>query len=645
MLANDSEAVVADGEIVDTGLSSKIAQYKKFALRLGLSLGFLLLPAALAIAFTSHPRFYPIISLSFVVAVSAAAWWGGALAGVLASCLTIPVLTLAATGGKKLLPPHIDLLGVGLFCFISLLVSRVANNRKRIEQILRSANTQLEGKVRERTAELQQVNAAIQAANIELQKREEQFRTLANAIPQLCWTTDNTGAVLWCNERWSAYTGSTVEEIQSSGWGMLFDTETVVRVRANWERSLATGELFEMEFPLRGFDGQFRWFLSRVLPVSDDTGRIVRWFGTATDIDELKQSREALIESEARFRAMADAAPVMIWLSGIDKTFTWFNKQWLAFTGCTMEQALDLQWSTGIHPEDKERCIETYASSFETREEFVMEYRRKRHDGAWRWVLSHGVPRLGADGNFLGFIGSAVDIHDRKEMEEHLRRANSDLQQFAYSASHDLQEPIRTIAIYSQLVDKRYGSRLDETGLSFLEYLTTAAQRMEKLVRDLLLYTRTDLIDGSAVQKTDVNQVLSEVLAGLAGRVHEANAVVTSDSLPTIGMHAVHLQQLLQNLIGNGIKYCTGKQPRIHVSARERNGCWVFSVEDNGIGIDPAYKERIFGIFKRLHTNDKYSGTGIGLAICHRIVERYGGRIWVESEPGRGSTFFFTSPI
>jgi len=644
MLANDSDGVLADGEIVETVLSSKIAQYKKFILRLGLSLGFLLLPAALAIAIKTHPRFYPIISLSFVVAVSAAAWCGGALAGILASCLTIPVLTLAATGGKELLPPHIDLLGIGLFCFISFLVSRVANNRRRIEQILRSANAQLEGKVRERTAELQQVNAAIQAANVELQKREEQFRTLANAIPQLCWMTDNAGAVLWCNERWSAYTGFTVEEIQDLGWSKLFDAETVADVAARWGRSIATGEPFEMEFPLRGFDGQFRWFLSRVLPVSDGAGQIVRWFGTATDIDELKRFREALIESEARFRAMADAAPVMIWLSGTDRTFTWFNKQWLAFTGCTMEQALDRQWSADIHPEDRERCIETYVSSFEAREEFITEYRRKRHDGAWRWVLSHGVPRLGASGNFLGFIGIAVDIHDRKEMEQHLRRANSDLQQFAYSASHDLQEPIRTIAIYSQLVGKRYGSRLDETGLSFLEYLTTAAQRMEKLVRDLLLYTRTDLIDGSAVQ-TDANQVLTDVLAGLAGRMNEANAVVTSDSLPIVGMHAVHLQQLLQNLIGNGIKYCTGRQAQIHVSARERNGCWVFSVKDNGIGIDHAYKERIFGIFKRLHTSDKYSGTGIGLAICHRIVERYGGRIWVESEPGRGSTFFFTSPL
>jgi PAS domain S-box-containing protein len=335
----------------------------------------------------------------------------------------------------------------------------------------------------------------------------------------------------------------------------------------------------------------------------------------------------------------------MIWLSGTDKTFIWFNKQWLAFTGCTIDQALDLQWSTDIHPEDRERCVETYLSSFDAREEFVMEYRRKRHDGAWRWVLSHGVPRLGSGGNFLGFIGSAVDIHDRKETEGHLRRANSDLQQFAYSASHDLQEPIRTIAIYSQLVGKRYGSRLDETGLSFLEYLTTAAQRMEKLVRDLLLYTQTDLIDGSATKKTAANQVLTEVLASLASRVNEANAVVTSDSLPIVGMHAVHLQQLLQNLIGNGIKYCTGRQPRIHVSAREGNGCWLFSVEDNGIGIDSIYKERIFGIFKRLHTSDKYSGTGIGLAICQRIVERYGGRIWVESEPGRGSTFYFTSPV
>jgi light-regulated signal transduction histidine kinase (bacteriophytochrome) len=228
-------------------------------------------------------------------------------------------------------------------------------------------------------------------------------------------------------------------------------------------------------------------------------------------------------------------------------------------------------------------------------------------------------------------------------MEEHLRRANSDLQQFAYSASHDLQEPIRTVAIYGQLLKKRYGPKLDGTAETFLEYLTTAAQRMENLVQDLLSYTRTGDAQPSATE-TDANCDLKAVLESLAAATVESRAEITSDPLPVVEIDSIHLQQLLQNLIGNAIKYRGDRQPLIHISAREYNAYWLFSVHDNGIGIDPAYKERIFGIFKRLHTSDKYSGTGIGLAICQRIIERYRGRIWVESELGSGSIFYFTVP-
>jgi PAS domain S-box-containing protein len=496
---------------------ARFAPIRKLIFRYLRALAFLLVPAALTFFLRSRPDLYPLISLAFVIAVSAAAWWYGAWAGILTSFVSIPALTLVATGGRVFLPQHIDLLGLGMLCFVSVLVSRVASNRKRIEAVLRSANEQLESRVKERTAELQHANNAIREANA------------------------------------------------------------------------------------------------------------------------------ALIESEQKFRAMADSAPVMIWISDTSKAFTWFNKPWLAFTGLDVEAQVAEGWLAGIHPDDRDRCAETYVNAFDTRSHFGMEYRRKRHDGVWRWVLSHGVPQYGGAGDFLGYIGSCIDIHDRKEMEENLRRANSDLQQFAYSASHDLQEPIRTVVIYGQLLNKRYGSKLDETGKTFIEYLTLAAQRMENLVQDLLSYTRTGEHQLSATN-TDANLDLKAVLENLAAAVVESRAEITSDPLPAVEIDSIHLQQLLQNLIGNAIKYRSDRPLRIHVSAREDKAEWLLSVRDNGIGIDAAYKERIFGIFKRLHTNDKYSGTGIGLAICQRIVERYRGRIWVESEPGSGSTFYFTIP-
>jgi PAS domain S-box-containing protein len=237
---------------------------------------------------------------------------------------------------------------------------------------------------------------------------------------------------------------------------------------------------------------------------------------------------------------------------------------------------------------------------------------------------------------------------ERSRVEEAnaaLRRANSDLQQFAYSASHDLQEPLRMVSIYGQMLRKNYAGKLDAKADELIGYTVEGATRMEHLVRDLLAYTRASTAsqdEGS--EPVDANLVLEKSLASLQIAIRETNAAVTRDHLPCVRMHAVHLDQLFQNLIGNAIKYRSAEPPRIHVAAERRDNEWVFSVTDNGIGIDPNYREYIFGIFKRLHTAAEYTGTGIGLAICQRIVERSGGRIWVESEFGKGSTFYFTIP-
>ena len=225
---------------------------------------------------------------------------------------------------------------------------------------------------------------------------------------------------------------------------------------------------------------------------------------------------------------------------------------------------------------------------------------------------------------------------------EALRRATADLEQFAYSASHDLQEPIRNIAIYSELIEKRYGHLFDERGLQYVAFVTAGARRMELLVKDLLAYTRTVSGEEKPVDFVDANQVFANAVSNLSEAIRESSAQVTNSPLPRLYIDEIHLQQIFQNLIGNAIKYRSEEQPLVHVSAEESDGFWRFSVQDNGIGIGPEYRERIFGIFKRLHHNGEYAGTGIGLAICRRVVERYGGRIWVESPHGKGSVFYFT---
>jgi PAS domain S-box-containing protein len=228
---------------------------------------------------------------------------------------------------------------------------------------------------------------------------------------------------------------------------------------------------------------------------------------------------------------------------------------------------------------------------------------------------------------------------------EELRRANADLEQFAYSASHDLQEPLRMVSIYSELLKKRFAEKLGPEGDEFIHYTVEGAIRMEHLVRDLLAYTSASANTNGAGPPARVRDAVDEAVASLRAAIIETGATVTSSDLPTLGgVQRVHLEQVFQNLISNALKYRSHKPPVIHISAELSDGEWLFSVADNGIGIDPRYRDLIFGIFKRLHTAREYPGTGIGLAICQKIVERAGGRIWVDSQPGLGSTFRFTIP-
>jgi signal transduction histidine kinase len=235
--------------------------------------------------------------------------------------------------------------------------------------------------------------------------------------------------------------------------------------------------------------------------------------------------------------------------------------------------------------------------------------------------------------------------YEIRSRQEALTRANADLEQFAHSASHDLKEPLRTINLYSQMLASKYGDGLDPKGIGFLELIQSSAQRMESLLADLLSYAQTSNIPEDLPEPIASAKSLEAALSNLASAIQESGAQITVGELPEVRMRESHLVQLFQNLIGNAIKYRKENcSPRIRLTSQRSAESWIFSVADDGIGIKPDYRQTIFGIFQRLHTNGEYSGTGMGLAICQRIVERYGGRIWVESESGKGSTFLFTIP-
>ncbi len=227
-----------------------------------------------------------------------------------------------------------------------------------------------------------------------------------------------------------------------------------------------------------------------------------------------------------------------------------------------------------------------------------------------------------------------------RQTAEDLARSNRDLEQFAYVASHDLQEPLRMVSGFMDLLEDRYAGQLDVRGREYVHFALEGAQRAQRLVADLLQYSRAGRDE--QLQTTDAQAALAEALANLRTAIDETGATVTHDPLPVVQADPTRLVQLLQNLIANAIKFRRDEPPRVHVAASARDGQWLFAVQDNGIGIPPDQYERIFLIFQRLHLRETYPGTGVGLAICKRIVERHGGRIWVESQPGQGTTFYFT---
>jgi len=260
------------------------------------------------------------------------------------------------------------------------------------------------------------------------------------------------------------------------------------------------------------------------------------------------------------------------------------------------------------------------------------------------------MPLRNAEGQVLQWFGTNTDIDETMRMEsdllkttEELRRSNLDLEQFAYVASHDLQEPLRAVAGCVQVFNKRYHGQLDSRAGELVTHIVDGVSRMQNLIHDLLSYSRLGT-QGKAFELCDCNAALDQAIANLEAIVKESGAVVTHDQLPALSADAGQLTQLFQNLISNAIKFRGTAPPRIHVGAERRDGEWLLSVNDNGIGIEHEYFQRIFVIFQRLHTRSEHPGTGIGLAICKKIVERHGGCLSVESEPGVGSTFSFIMP-
>ncbi|HYE38069.1 PAS domain S-box protein [Methylocaldum sp.] len=376
------------------------------------------------------------------------------------------------------------------------------------------------------------------------------------------------------------------------------------------------------------------------------------------DITQRKQAEEVLRQSEARLNLALSSARAGTWDWDIPRDkVTWSDGSYLLLGLKPGEcEATAENWFNRVHPDDRAAVKETVDSVIKrfmaqrTQDMFNLEYRVLHADGSIRWVNDRGQILYGRYGRPVRMIGIMLDVTEHKAAEERLAaqaqelaRSNAELQEFAYVASHDLQEPLRAVAGCVEIIRRRYQGKLDTRADEVITHAVEGATRMQNLINDLLAYSRIGSRD-RPFEPTDCRSIITTVLANLEVAIRESGAEVTYDDLPTIVADPGQLIQLFQNLISNAVKFRGDQVPLIHVGVTKQNSEWVFTVRDNGIGIEPHYFERIFRIFQRLHARHDYPGTGIGLAICKRVVERHGGRIWVESEPGYGTTFFFTFP-
>ncbi len=477
----------------------------------------------------------------------------------------------------------------------------------------------------------------------ELRTTNERLKTFLQACPLAVMVINADGTVALWNRAAELLYGWTEAEVLGRTLPTMSDSsreETLTRLQA----VLSGNEVMTSESVGVMRDGTP--FVAQMWTVGLNSGEGQRQALTIVhDITARKRNESALSESEARFRELANAVPAVVWVGDQDGRITFLNDRWSSYTGLTIDSTMNENWAEAIHPEDVESARKGWETAIRTKTPFESECRIRGVSGEYRWFMARALPVRNSNGEILQWFGSSTDIHDSKRTEVELRHANADLQQFAYSASHDLKEPLRMIAVYSQLLERRYKGHFDKEGEKFLHLIIEGARRMDALVSDLLAYTQVIRRSDSPVSVISADPVLDTAVSNLKQTIDQTGAIIERDPLPKLCVEEVHLLQLFQNVLGNALKYRSSQLPQIRVSSVRDGEYWRICIRDNGIGIAPEYREQIFGLFRRLHSASEYSGTGLGLAICQKVVHRYGGMIWVESEgSGTGSTFCFTLP-
>jgi PAS domain S-box-containing protein len=493
------------------------------------------------------------------------------------------------------------------------------------------------------------------AAEKHLAQMEGRYRGLLEAAPDAMVVVNQRGEIVLLNVQAEKQFGYRRDELVGQKVKNIIPEGFAERLIADGTRTAAeaVAQQIGTGIELRGRRKDGSEFPIEIMlsPLESAEGILVT--AAIRDISVRKTAEEHLAQMEGKYRGLLEAAPDAMVVVNQGREIVLLNVQAENQFGYRRDELLGQKVKNIIPEGFAERLIadgtRTAAEALAQQIGTGIELNGRRKDGSEFPIEIMLSPLESPEGILV--TAAIRDITERKKSEQHLmktvgelKRSNDELEQFAYVASHDLQEPLRMVASYTQLLAKRYQGRLDSEADEFIAYAVDGSNRMQGLIRDLLAYSRAGT-NGKVLREVSSERALKDALANLRATIEESGAVVTHDSLPAITSDDTQLVQVFQNLVGNAIKYRSAKVPEVHVSATKNGGkAWIFSVRDNGLGIDPQYFDRIFVLFQRLHGREEFNGTGIGLTICKKIVERLGGRIWVESPPEKGSTFYFSLP-
>lgn len=544
--------------------------------------------------------------------------------------------------------------------------------------------------------ELVQSNEQLKLANLKLEEAMS-----AGLVGSWSWdiqknivTADKGLATLFGVTSEQALRGLPIETFINS----IFEEDKAM-VSALIEEAVQNGSTFESEYRTIDVNGAVRWVIARGRVERDDKGQAVSFPGVMIDISSRKEAESAIEKSESRLRFMADTMPQLVWITDLTGYHEYYNKQWYEYTGTVEGETDGDLWNNLLHKDDQARAQEVWRRSLKTGEPYEINYRLYHaKTNEYRWVIGRALPFRDDNNQITKWYGTLTDIDDsireiekRKELEkalkeekdrlesrvaertsqlqltneglrkeikkrqnvekklreygDELERSNKELEEFAYISSHDLQEPLRKIQAFGDLLVEEHGDALGE-GSEYLNRIQSSAHRMSTLIDDLLTFSR---VTTKPVQPkpVDLNRIVQDTVADLDDRIKKEKGMINvSPDLPTVKADETHMRQLFQNLISNALKFhAPGVSPIVDVSAVVKDKNCVITVKDNGIGIDAKYTQKVFAVFQRLNTRQSYEGTGIGLAVCRKIVQRYNGTINIESQLGKGTTFTISLPI